>query len=66
MTTRALGLPSMMEVWEKFNEYVSNELMYDESPSEILGFPEWAEAHFGVSQEVATNWFCQNAAESMG
>jgi hypothetical protein len=66
MTTRQLGKLSLGKVWEKFNEYVSNELMYDNSLSEISGFPEWAEMHFGIDQEAATDWFCEHAAEQMG
>lgn len=52
-------------IWDQFNEYVSSELMFDSPLHEILGFPEWAEAHFGVSKEEATEWFCQHA-ERMG
>lgn len=53
--------PSLVKVWESFNEYVSNELFFDSSLSEVLGFPEWAEAHYGVSQQDAENWFIMNA-----
>jgi hypothetical protein len=66
MTTQLLGKSSLEKVWEKFNDYVSDALMFDNTPSEIAGFPEWAEMHYGVSQEDATNWFCEHAAEQMG
>ena len=59
MTTKS-SVP-LMRIWDQFNEYVSNELMFDSPPHEILGFSEWAEAHFGVSKEESIDWFYKYA-----
>lgn len=52
---------SLTRIWDQFNEYVSNELMFDSPPEEILGFPEWAEAHYGVEKNKTEEWFYKHA-----
>ena len=52
---------SLEKVWELFNEYVNNELMFDSPAEEILGFPEWTEAHYGIPKDQSEQWFYQYA-----
>lgn len=46
---------------DRWLDYFQNEQMFDSPTSEIMDFPIWAAAHFGVCQEAAKAFFYANA-----
>jgi hypothetical protein len=50
------------EIWEKYNDYVNHEMMFDSSLEEIIDFPLWVEAHYDIPKEISEVWFYDNAA----
>ncbi len=47
---------------DRWLDYFQNEQMFDSPTSEIVDFPIWAAAHYGVCPKQAEKFFYENAA----
>lgn len=54
-------MSNLQKIWELYNDYVNQSLMFDDPVDEILGFDEWAEAHHGTARHEADE-FLQGVA----
>lgn len=49
--------PSLQQIYKKYEDYVTESLLYESSHSEIAGFDEWANSHYGIPFVQAQEFF---------
>lgn len=58
-------MTTLQQIWELYNKYVNDCLMFEDVPEEILGFDEYADLHHGVERSVADTFLQEQTFDSL-